>query len=1025
MKVFKFLFSGWFMGVLLIVFAYAIGYATFVENDHGAIAAKMVVYNTRWFELILFLMVINFSGMIFTKHLYLKSKWNILIIHFALVIIIIGAGVTRYFGSEGQMHIREGKITNIYRSSDTYLQLQFKEGEQIKAIDEKIMLAQGLEDLFSHSYQWQGKPINISVVKFYPNASQVLVKSEVGDSYLDIIVGGKDGRHPVILKEGESRLIHDFGISFGDTSRTDYIQIIQQNGELLIRFPEPMQVKSSSMEAEQEAYLIEGFNPLQKMSVHTVGETSFVIKEFIEHGKFQYQENTDNSQQGSPVIKVKVNDEELMLPGGKQASVMVNSTEVLLRIGTKMLELPFTLKLNKFEIERYPGSNSPSSFASEVTLVDRVNNVEMPYRIYMNHILNYGGYRFFQSSYDQDERGTILSVNQDYWGTLITYIGYFLLFGSLIVSFFTKTRFSRISQQLKDVHDKRKKLNAAALVLMMTVFSSQVGYAQQSNKDSHAGDFGKLFVQNIEGRIEPINTMANKVLVKISKKNTYHNLSAEQVFLGIITEQEKWQNEPLIKVEASDLQNLIGVVGDYASFADFIDENGKYKIAALVEHAYQKKPALRSTFDKALINTDERVNVFYMALNGSVLKIFPIENDPNNKWATPGEFHQLKGHGTEEGDIFENYLQRLAEARTSNNYQEANAALTIISNYQQQKGASILPSETKARLEIFYNETNIFKALFPVYLLLGSLLVAIFFLQIFKPGLEFKLISKIFLGILLIAFAAQTFGLGIRWYISGHAPWSNGYESMIYIAWATMLAGFIFMKKSAITLGVTAMLAGITLLTAHMSWLNPELTNLVPVLKSYWLTIHVATITASYGFLGLACMVAFLNLCIMIFRNKGNELRINLTLKELSLIIEMALSIGLVLLIIGNFLGGIWANESWGRYWGWDPKETWTLVTIILYSFTLHLTLIPSVRSTFTFSFMSFISFGAVLMTYFGVNYYLSGLHSYAGGDSIPVPSYVYYGLVVVFVVSALAAYNEFTYGNQTKKGEEAKITEG
>ena len=683
------------------------------------------------------------------------------------------------------------------------------------------------------------------------------------------------------------------------------------------------------------------------------------------------------------------------------------------------------MKLNKFDLERYPGSNSPSSYASEVTLIDETNNVEMPYRIYMNNILNYGGYRFFQSSYDQDEQGTILSVNQDYWGTLITYIGYFLLFASLILSFFTKTRFFRITMQLKDVHDKRKKLNAAAVVFLLTVFSSQVVYAQQSNIESHAGDFGKLFVQNIEGRIEPINTIANKVLVKISKKNTYHSLSAEQVFLGIITEQEKWQNEPLIKVEASDLQNVIGVVGDYASFADFIDENGQYKIAALVEQAYQKKPALRSTFDKALINTDERVNVFYMVLNGSVLKIFPVENDPNNKWATPTELHQLKGHGTEEGDMFENYRQRLAEARTSNNYQEANEALAIISNYQQKIGANILPSETKARLEIFYNETNIFKALFPVYLLLGSLLVAIFFLQIFKPGLEFKLVSKIFLGILLIAFAAQTFGLGIRWYISGHAPWSNGYESMIYIAWATMLAGFIFMKKSSITLGVTAMLAGITLLTAHMSWLNPELTNLVPVLKSYWLTIHVATITASYGFLGLGCMVAFLNLCIMIFRSKNNEVRINLTLKELSLIIEMALSIGLVLLIIGNFLGGIWANESWGRYWGWDPKETWTLVTIILYSFTLHLTLIPSIRSTFTFSFMSFVSFGAVLMTYFGVNYYLSGLHSYAGGDSIPVPSYVYYGLVVVFVVSALAAYNEFAYGNQSKKGEEAKITEG
>ena len=333
-----------------------------------------------------------------------------------------------------------------------------------------------------------------------------------------------------------------------------------------------------------------------------------------------------------------------------------------------------------------------------------------------------------------------------------------------------------------------------------------------------------------------------------------------------------------------------------------------------------------------------------------------------------------------------------------------------------------MPSTNKAGLEIFYNRINIFKTLFPVYLVLGILLSAIFFIQIFKPALEFKLLGKILLGILIISFIAQTFGLGLRWYISGHAPWSNGYESMIYISWATVLAGFIFMQRSSVTLGVTALLAGVTLLTAHMSWLNPELTNLVPVLKSYWLTLHVATITASYGFLALGCMVGFLNMCIMIFKNKENQFRVNLTLKELTLIIEMTLSVGLILLVIGNFLGGIWANESWGRYWGWDPKETWTLVTIIVYSFTLHLTLIPGLRSTFTFSFMSFISFGAILMTYFGVNYYLSGLHSYANGDPVAVPTFLYYTLIVVGIVSVLAAYNEFKFDKPKEEFNPEKI---
>jgi cytochrome c-type biogenesis protein CcsB len=348
-------------------------------------------------------------------------------------------------------------------------------------------------------------------------------------------------------------------------------------------------------------------------------------------------------------------------------------------------------------------------------------------------------------------------------------------------------------------------------------------------------------------------------------------------------------------------------------------------------------------------------------------------------------------------------------------------ALEELKNYQTRVGKALIPSDSKVNLEVLYNNVSIFKALFPLFMTLGVVLFGFLFVQIFNPALQFRLIIKILVGILLIAFAAQTFGLGLRWYISGHAPWSNGYESMIYISWATMLAGFMFMKRSPIILSVTSLLTGVTLLTAHMSWLNPEITNLVPVLKSYWLTIHVATITASYGFFGLSFLTGFLNLCIMILRNKKNKDRINLVLKELTLIIELSLAIGLVLLVIGNFLGGIWANESWGRYWGWDPKETWSLVTIIFYSFVLHMRLIPGLRSTFSFNFFAMFGISTVLMTYFGVNYYLSGLHSYASGDPVPVPSFVYYTIGIMAVISILAAINDVRLKDQSPVLDEAE----
>jgi cytochrome c-type biogenesis protein CcsB len=999
MKIFKFLFSGAFMGILLLAFAYAIGYATFVENDYGAVAAKVLVYNSKWFELLLLLMVINFAGMIFTKHLYLRSKWNILAIHVALIIIIIGAGVTRYYGYEGTMHIRNGQTTNEFRSSDTFLQVQFGEGDDIQTNNSKFFLTTVRSKLIEEDYSYNNKPYAISINDYYENAAIELVRTEDGMPYM--VVETRDGGR-INLKYGESLIAGGILFSFGEMTKPGQVQFTIVEGELMML--------NTFAQSDSTGTSVNEPIPLEIRTIYTAGNQAYRVASYMDKAEIQYKEATDNSP-GIPIVRLKINDFEELIPVGSLKTYTIDGNQISVRVGTRTLLLPFKLKLEKFDLERYPGSNSPSSFASDVIVIDKDENEEFPYRIYMNHILNYGGFRFFQSSYDQDEQGTVLSVNQDIWGTRITYFGYFLLFATLIISFFTKTRFKRITLQLQDVHDKRKKLGKGLAMLLMLVSFAGTAFSQGKMVDKdHASEFGKLLVQSKAGRIEPINTLSTKMLVKISKKSSYNGYTADQVVLGIAVDPERWENEPIIKVPESAIQNLIGVSGDLASFKDFLTENGQYKIGQQVEAAYQKKPALRSTLDKGLINVDERVNVFYGLLNASEFRIFPLENDPNNTWVSPPVYHEQLGHGSGNADLFEDYTRFVKEALISNSYTDANRILGEINQLQQQLGAEILPSKTKASIEILYNKVNIFKTLFPVYLMLGIFLVGIFLIQIFYPNLEFRIIGKILLYIMVVSFALQTLGLGARWYIAGHAPWSNGYESMIYISWATVLAGFLFMKRSSATLGVTALLAGITLLTAHMSWLNPEVTNLVPVLKSYWLTFHVATITASYGFLALGCMLGFLNLCIMIFRTKSNMENVNLTLKELMLITEMSLAVGLVLLVIGNFLGGIWANESWGRYWGWDPKETWTLVTVILYSFTLHLTLIPAIRTTFIFSFFSFISFGAVLMTYFGVNYYLSGLHSYADGDPVAIPNYVFYALGVIGIISVFAAYNDFKF---------------
>jgi len=1020
MRFFKFLFSGTFMGILLVVFAISIGYATFIENDYDATTAKMLIYNARWFEVLMLLMIANFSGMIFTRQLYRKSKLNILAIHIALIIIIIGAAITRYIGFEGQMHIREGQTTNRYLSMDSYFNVYVERGNVNENTSKRIWLTPVNKNIFDEDVTIDNQSFQVKAVEYLPNAVQVLEENPSGVPIMSLVSAGQTGRKDTYLRWGESVVLNGTGVSFGDTTKASNIQFIIRESHLWVR-------PAKQLAGDNTSGLDYAFTQVRPMQVFQFQGMNLMIRDFKERAVVRFAPG-QGEERGVRIMRVNIESEignaNIILQYNEWGQVNIGDYMISLKFGNQTWQLPFSIKLNDFELERYPGSMSPSSFASEVTVVDNEKGIEMPYRIYMNNILNYGGYRFYQSSYDQDEKGTVLSVNHDYMGTVVTYIGYFLLFGTLIISFFTKkTRFRRVSQQLKEIHEKRKKLVASIAMIILTAVGTSAFAQNNVVSKEHAAKFGKLILQKNDGRMIPLNTMANEVLVKIYKKNKYEGLSADQVFLGMISNRTYWQQQPMIKVGDEALQKMLGIDSDHGRFFDFFNQNGQYKLKESVDKAYAKKPALRNMFDKELIYVDERINVCFMVYNGSLLKIIPVDNDPNNHWESPLDMHShaQTGNGNQGKEIFDRYLAELNAALTSGNYSSADKVLSELKAFQESVGGEIIPSSSKIKLEVFYNNVNIFKSLFPIYMTLGVVLFGFLFAQIFNPKLEFRIIIKTLVGILLVAFIAQTIGLGIRWYISGHAPWSNGYESMIYISWATMLAGFLFMKRSSIILSVTSLLTGVTLLTAHMSWLNPEITNLVPVLKSYWLTIHVATITASYGFFGLAFLTGFLNLVIMIFRNMKNKERINLVLRELTLIIELALTIGLILLVIGNFLGGVWANESWGRYWGWDPKETWSLVTIIFYSFVLHMRLIPGLRSTFSFNFLAMFGISTVLMTYFGVNYYLSGLHSYASGDPVPIPSFVYYSVGIMLLISILAALNDIRIKDQTPVLEETQ----
>ncbi len=298
---------------------------------------------------------------------------------------------------------------------------------------------------------------------------------------------------------------------------------------------------------------------------------------------------------------------------------------------------------------------------------------------------------------------------------------------------------------------------------------------------------------------------------------------------------------------------------------------------------------------------------------------------------------------------------------------------------------------------------------------IGTLMFFFVIIQIFNNNKVINFLIKASIAIIIGLFLMHTGGLIARWIVSGHAPWSNAYESMIYVGWATMLFGLLFGRRSSMTIAATAFLTAFILMVAHWNWMDPEIANLVPVLNSYWLMIHVAIIVASYGPFALGMILGLIALLLMLLTTKKNKKKVGLMIKEITIINEMSLTVGLVMLVIGNFLGGQWANESWGRYWGWDPKETWALISIMIYAFVLHIRLVPGLRGRFTFNVFSIAAFASILMTYFGVNFYLSGLHAYASGDKVITPTFVYYAIAIVGVIST-GAY--FQYKKHYKKNK-------
>jgi cytochrome c-type biogenesis protein CcsB len=1020
-------------GLYMLLFAAAIGVATFIENDFGTSSAQKVVFKSWWFELLLVLFGITIIVNIFKFRMIPQKKWALLTFHSSMIVILIGAGVTRYFGYEGIMHIRENDTSNTFLSAETYLNFEVINAKNTYQFNEQVLFATLGNNKVEESYLIGNDLIEVKVKDFIPNPIQNLEDTPDGKPTVKIVMAGVSGREEYYLSQGETRRIRNLIFNFKEEQISNAINISYKDDFLGIKSVEVLTQMTMTTQEVDTLYPAEGYYPLKLRSMYAQENGSFVVGDFKKNGTLSVK-SEGNKVKGESMTAlladVSVNGEtrEAYIYGkkglpGRPAILKFENMSLAVSYGAKEVALPFSIKLYDFIMERYPGTNNASSYASEVQLIDARKNIKNDFRIYMNNILNYGGYRFFQSSFDQDEKGTYLSVNNDFWGTWISYLGYFLLTLGMIISLFSKkNRFYKVSQNIKKMRAKSGTFSAILFLLFVGtgVTAQKViePVAIQNSIDiDHADKFSQIIVQDHKGRMKPLHTMTREIMRKIARKESLNGLSAEQVVLGMFSNSREWHTVPMIKLGKHEkILNKLNVSGNRATYNDFFNEKGEYILKEEVRRAYGLQPIDRGVYEKELMKIDERVNITSMVYSGRLFKIIPVANDPNNTWVSS----QLSDHGQAPMDVpvankfFGSYVPALREATQTNDYTLVNKMLDELADYQRSTSAEVIPSPAKAKAEILLNKLNVFGRLAVVYILLGLAFLFFLFLSVFRPKTKLKKVYNVLFGLVVLGFAFHTLGLGLRWFVSGRAPWSNGYESMIYIAWTTTLAGVIFSRKSFGGLAATMVLAATVLLVASLSYLDPEITPLVPVLKSYWLTIHVSLEAGSYGFLMLGAIIGLINLLLMIFLTEKNKERVYRMIKEMSYISELTLIGGLFMVSIGTYLGGVWANESWGRYWGWDAKETWALVTILVYAFILHMRIIPKLGGLYAYNLASLFGWASVVMTYYGVNYYLSGLHSYAAGDPVPVPQWVYTVVISLIVISALAYWRKRKYKNIT-----------
>ncbi len=639
--------------------------------------------------------------------------------------------------------------------------------------------------------------------------------------------------------------------------------------------------------------------------------------------------------------------------------------------------LPFSIKLDNFDIKYHEGTMAVADYETRFTIID--NGKATVGRVSMNNIYSYGGIRLYQASYDGDQRGSILSMNEDPVGITITYTGYALLFLSLLWMLFDPKGAFR--QLLRSPLLKR-----GVLMAVLSLGFANANALNTMPKET-AEKFGTLNIL-YNDRICPLQTFAIDFTKKLYGKASYRDYTAEQVLAGFIFWSEEWSGEPLMKMKGGVLKSTLQLP-DYCSVNTFFNPTmGGYILGPYVQEYYRGQ---QDKFHRQAADVDDRLMLVMELRQGTLLKMFPDTTGGTAKWYAPTD--KLPASMDRDTQLFvQNLFALLQEYLYEGDNAKVSEVIDKIARYQQANGGSSLPTPQQTKAERIYNKVPFATILFMANLTIGllSLLLAIMRLTLnegknkAKGGILSALLcnqrtTNAALRILMsLSVLALTLCLALRWVVSGKIPMANGYETMLFVAWLVMLLSLAVSRRFRIALPLGFIMSGFFLLVSHIGQMDPNISHVMPVLNSPLLSVHVSIIMLAFALLSLTFICGLTALLLHVLASRNGHARFGEQTEALALLSRLFLYPALAALGFGIFIGAIWANVSWGKYWGWDPKEVWALITFMVYAAAAHVQSLPSMRRPMTYHVFMTLAFLTILMTYFGVNYFLGGMHSYA-----------------------------------------------